>query len=465
MLSYIVVIIHYWTYYYSVMNTKKLRKGKISLVGLGKLGMSLAACFADRGFDVLGVDINKETVRMVNAGLSPNGEYGLRELIRKNKDRLSATTDHSLAIAETDVTFILVATPSDTYGNFSNKYVESATKALAIHLKNSKKPFHIFVISSTVAPTSVEKRIIPLIERHSGRKLDRGFGVCYVPDFVALGTVIKNFMNPDFVMIGHTDDFSGSYIAGIYEKMCMNNPPIRKMSLVNAEVAKIALNNYMTVKISFGNALANLCSRIPGADVDVITETIGIDKRISPHYLKGGLAYGGTCFPRDVAAWVAIAKKYGVSHDLQSAIENINEDQDAYLLSMVEQGIKRSKKKAVSILGLSFKHGTPVVDRSPAIKLISSLVRRGVHVTVYDPLAMENTRKIFGSKIKYADSVKDCISRSAVCVITTSDKEFKKLKENYILHKPTIIIDCWRIVRFCNRFKNVRHIPLGVHTP
>ena len=214
--------------------------------------------------------------------------------------------------------------------------------------------------------------------------------------------------------------------------------------------------------MSFANSLSNLCEKIPGTDIDTITQTIGADKRISPYYLKGGLSFGGTCFPRDIKAYLALAKKYNFKAELIEAVEKVNNFQDRHLAKVVLKYIKTSGSKKVSILGLSFKPNTPVIVESPAIKLIKTLLKQNIKITVYDPLAMENTREIFRDKINYADSVKDCISKSNICVITTQAKEFKDIKPGWLKPK-TVLIDCWRTLDSSKYKGNAKYLALGIN--
>lgn len=440
---------------------KKIIKNKISIVGLGKLGLPLMACFAARGFKVIGVDINENVVDAVNRGESPITETELAEVISEFKKNIRATQNHEEAIRETDISYVIVATPSDPKGNFSNAYVESALKSLAKSFGKSNKKYHLFVISSTVMPGSTEKRLIPLIEKHSGKKLNVDFGVCYVPDFVALGSVINNFLNPDLVLIGESNKFAGDQLIPIYQKFCKNEPHLARMSIISGEIAKIALNNYITLKISFANSLANLCEKIPGADVDAITKAIGADKRISPYYLKGGLSFGGTCFPRDVRAYLAFSHRHGYKAKLTKAAEEINKFQDNHLLEIVLKNLSFENMKKVSVLGLSFKPNTPVIVESPAVKFIDNLLKEGIKVTVYDPLAVDNTKNVFRDKIQYAKSVRECLSRSSCWVITTPDEKFKNIDNGFVISKPTIIIDCWRILNPQSFSKGVKYIKWG----
>jgi UDPglucose 6-dehydrogenase len=434
---------------------------KASVVGLGKLGLPFTVALASSGTDVIAIDINKKNIEMLQRGKSPIVETDLQKFITKNKSRLSFTTEHKRAIEETDVTFIVVATPSDKKGNFSNKYVESALTSLSKELAKSKKKNHIFVINSTLMPSSTEKRMIPLIEKHSKRKLNKGFQVCYIPDFVALGAVINDFLNPDVVIIGESNKSAGNKLEKIYREMVQNQAPVHRMSIISAEIAKVSLNMYITMKISFANMLANISSRLKGADVDAITSSIGADKRISPYYFRGGLSFGGTCFPRDTKAFSVFAKSIGYSDDIVKAVNQINDSQDKYLANLVLKGLKQAKKKKISILGLSFKPGTPEIEKSPSITLINTLIKKGIDVVVYDKFAIENTKKVFGNKIKYANSPKECMDKSNVWVITTGEKEFKSISGKNSKHKNVTIIDCWRILEPARLGKNVHHLALG----
>jgi UDPglucose 6-dehydrogenase len=435
---------------------------RISVVGLGKLGLPLAACFAERGFDTIGIDLQEEFVNAINQGVSPVQEPDLGELIaRLGGKKLIATLDHRKAISETDLTVVLVATPSDPDGGFSNRYVEMALQSLAEAFRVSPKAYHLFVISSTVMPGSTEASFIPLMEQFSGRKLGIGFDVCYIPDFVALGQVVHDFLNPDLVVLGETSMKAGARMEAIYKQLCLNNPYIGHMSIISAEIAKVALNAYITTKISFANMLANLCERIPGADVDGITQTIGRDKRIAPYYFRGGLGFGGTCFPRDTWAFKKLADQFGLEAELATAVEKINDYQNDHLLEVVLKEVSTSEKKVVGILGLAFKTGTPVITKSPSICLIDSLLEHRLEVVVYDPLACENVRQMFGDKIKVADSAQACLKQSGVCVLLHNSAELNQVVENYVPNPHLTLVDGWRKVDPLRLDNKISYIPLG----
>jgi UDPglucose 6-dehydrogenase len=435
---------------------------KISVIGLGKLGACTAACFAAKGFDVLGVDIDEKVVKAINDGRAPFHEPELQELIEKSRGRLRATQNHSDAIHQSDITLLVVPTPSREDGHFSDEYLKDALKHLSMALKETRKKYHLFVITSTVSPGTTEENLIPLVESVSGGKLNKDFGICYNPEFIALGSVIKDFLNPDLVLIGESDKLAGDKLEKIYAIVCENKPHIARMSIISAEITKISLNSYITMKISFANTLANICEVIPEANIDDITKALGADKRISPHYFKGGPAYGGPCFPRDNRAFAAFGQKYGYDAMLAKATDKVNQFQINHLAELVLAYVSKSNNNIVSILGLAFKPNTAVIEESPAVNIIEELLKkRDIEIIVYDPLAMDNAQAHFGDNILYASSLKECFAKSSLCVITTQCDEFKTIDESCIVHNPTIVIDCWRTLEPSKLGKKIKYIALG----
>ncbi len=432
---------------------------KVSIVGLGKLGLGLALCFASSGVETLGVDVDEEVVRSINNGKTPVVEPDYQELIDEPGTKFRATTNHAEAIEKTDTTFVLVATPSIGDGRFSNRYVKSALKSLSEAFGNSKKPYHLFVISSTVVPGSTEKTFVPLIEQYSGRKYKQDFDVCFDPDFVALGTVVKDFRNPDLVIVGESRREAGDKVVALHRKICRNEPKISQMSIISAEVAKVSLNAYITMKISFANTVANLCERIAGADVDQITDAIGADRRISPFYLRGGLAFGGTCFPRDTRAFMTISRQYDLDPILLDAVERVNVEQNKHLAKICKSFLTDENK--ISVLGVAFKDKTPVIDASPAIALIQELLVEDVDVTIFDTLGTESARAIFDDEISYSQSAEDCLQSSPVCVLTLLSNEYKNAIESFVPEKTLAIIDCWRQIDVAKLDEKIHLVAVG----
>jgi len=432
---------------------------KVSVIGLGKLGSCSASCFSSRGFETIGVDINQNIVDLINDKKAPFVEPRLQELIDKSENRLKATTSYEEAINNSDVTFLIVPTPSKENGHFSNDYLKTALTELSKYLKKADKPYHLFVITSTVMPSSTENEFIPLIENISGKKLNKDFGICYNPEFIALGNIINNFLNPDMLLIGESNEFAGQMLSEIYEKVCENKPYYARMSLISSEITKISLNSYVTMKITFANTLANICENISGANIDDITKALGADKRISPYYLKGGLGYGGPCFPRDNRAFASFAKDNNYDALLAKTTDKVNNLQIEILTKKVMSNIKNNNE-TVSILGLAYKPDTPVIEESASIKLIENLLKNEINVIVYDSLATENTKEYFGEKIQYANSIKECLEKSSISIIALPTKEFKEIDNSYI-SKEITVIDCWRILDEKIFDDKVKYISLG----
>lgn len=434
---------------------------RLSVIGLGKLGACSAACFAAKGFDVVGVDLNRDVVAAINAGRAPVHEPRLQELITSARSRLSASQDYREAIRESDVTFLIVPTPSTQDGHFSSRYLQDALKHLAAALRDSGKDDHLFAVTSTVSPETTDRVLIPLVESVSGRRLNEGFAVCYNPEFIALGSVISDFLSPDLVLIGQSSDAASEHLVKIYERVCENRPYIARMSIVSAEITKLSINSYVTMKISFANTLANICEAVPGADIDAITTALGADRRIAPYYLKGGLSYGGPCFPRDNRAFAAFARDHQQEAVLARATDAVNQTQIAHVVRKILNSFERNNGRSVAVLGLAYKANTPVIEESAGVKIIEELLKEDVEIIAYDPIALDNARGRFGDNILYASSVKECFSQSSLCVITTAADHFRAISADDIVNNPTTIIDCWRILDPARLGDKVNYVALG----
>ena len=439
-----------------------MQKPNLSIIGLGKLGSPMVAAFASRGFDIIGVDVNDNFVRLINEGKPPVFEPQLAEYLTKNRARISATQDFRKAVLNSEITFIIVPTPSQKKGGFSTKYAIEAVQKIGKVLKE-KTGFHLIVLTSTVAPGSTEKDLLPVLEEFSGKKCGRDFGLCYNPEFIALGSVIRDLLNPDFILIGESDLRSGKFLESFYKDVCDNKVPIKRMSIINAEITKIALNTYVTTKISFANMLAELCEKIPGGNVDVVTDALGCDTRIGPKYLKGALGYMGPCFPRDNQALIQTAKKFGVSLPIAEATDRINVHQAPRLVEKILTFLPKNGK--VGILGLSYKPNTNVIEESQSVEIAKILSGKGFQVLAYDPRAMENAKKVLGNKVIFADSLKECLENSDLILIAIPWEEFKNINPAYLKRKGSqpIIIDCWRILD-PQKYKEVaKYLSIGVN--
>lgn len=410
----------------------------ISVVGLGKLGLCLATIFASKGHNVIGIDINKSTIESVNKGESPIFEPGLQELIFSNRNRLSATEDFD-AIKKTDATFVIVPTPSDESGEFSLEFVKPVMEKIGKVL-SAKNGYHLVVLSSTVMPSSMDNVILPTLESNSGKKCGKDFGLCYNPEFIALGDVIKGFLEADFVLVGESDTKAGEMLSEIQKTV--SPAPIKRMNFVNAEIAKIAVNSFVTMKISFANTLAEICENMPGGDVEKITSAIGSDKRIGSAYLKGSLGYGGPCFPRDNIAFARFAEKVGIDAQLATATHTINVKQVKRIIKLIES-IGVHPPSRVAVLGLTYKPKTNITEESQPLMLVNALSEQGFKVSAYDPAFVNSTENVVGPKVNLSNNIDDCIMSSELCIIATPWDDFAKIEKSKFSNK--IILDCWRM--------------------
>jgi UDPglucose 6-dehydrogenase len=432
----------------------------ISIVGLGRLGSPLAACFAARGFRVHAVDADAQKIDALNRGIPPVHEPGLAELLRESQGRLKASQDTEQAVRDTGATFIVVGTPSEPDGGFSLRNVLPVCEAIGRVLRG-KQDFHLVVLTSTVMPGSTGSEVKAALERSSGKRCGEDFGLCYSPEFIALGTVIRDFYFPDFLLIGESDPRSGEMLAEIYGRVCKNSAKAARMNFINAEITKLAVNTFITTKISYANMLARLCERLPEADVNVITDTLGLDTRIGPKYLKGAVSYGGPCFPRDNRAFAALASQAGAFSDLAEATDRFNRAQIKWLADLVRRHYSRAG--SIGILGLTYKPDTDVVVESFGLLLAQELSSAGLPVVAYDPSAQGAQALRECKTVRLLSSSQECIEQSDVVVLATPWQEFREIPAARWARptRPRAVIDCWRALNHLDGVDGIEYVRLG----
>lgn len=438
-------------------------KHTFSVIGLGKLGASMAAAIAKRGHKVIGVDVIQKSVDAINNGHAPVQETNLEEIIAGNRERISATMSHREAILNSDVSFVIVPTLSDHRGAFSLHYAAWAFREMGKAFAE-KKGYHLFVMTSTVLPGSMRYGLLPILEKESGKKCGTDFGLCYSPEFIALGSIIRDFLNPDFTLVGEFDERSGAMLEACYSQIMENNPPCKRMSLENAELTKISLNTFVTTKITYANMLMDLCERIPGGNIDVVTDALGYDRRVGHKYLKGALGYGGPCFPRDNVALSFLARALGTK-------AGIAETTDHYNRSMPEAIAERLRPlihnhTTVAILGLAYKPFSHVIEESQGIALAKAIAKVGARIFGYDPLAGESARVEIANSAVIMDSMASCLEQADIVLITTPDPAFAALTINDFKRRPVTVVDFWRILKneLSGQPDGIRYIPVGQST-
>jgi len=419
----------------------------IASIGLGKLGLCSAACFADKGHHVIGVDSNEQHVDALNRGVCAIDETGLSALFDRCRRNMEFTTDVGYAVQNSDMTLITVPTPSNPDGRFSNASVEAVLSRIAPALR-IKSSFHVVGVISTVMPGTSERVFKPRLEKLTGKVCGRDFGLLYNPEFVALGSVIHDFLNPDMLLIGASDDRSAQAAGELYASVVESNPYCAVMSLTNAEITKLSLNCYVTMKISFANELAAICEKIPGADVDVITAAIGSDGRVGRQYLKGGLGFGGPCFPRDNLAFQRCAEDAGTCAHLSPRVVEVNNEIVDRLVQMV--GEHAEPGSTVALLGLSYKPGTHIVEESQPVMVAGRLLDAGYAVRMHDPKALQSVAEVLQGRGAYCTCPYDAVTNASVVILLTPWTQYNHLDIDRLEEQAgpsPVLIDCWRLYR------------------
>jgi UDPglucose 6-dehydrogenase len=433
---------------------------KVSIIGLGKLGASMLAGMASRGLDVIGVDVNPHAVEAINAGRAPVQETGLGEMIAANKAHIRATLDVDDAVLNSDISFVIVPTPSDERGAFTLQYARYAFKSLGQALK--KKPgYHVIVLTSTVLPGATRHGLLPILEQESGKKCGPDFGLCYNPEFIALGSVIRDFLNPDFYLLGQFDQRSGDALEQVHHRVSQNNAPVKRMSIENAELAKIAVNSYVTMKISFANMLAEFCEKLPGGDVDVVSDALGMDKRIGRKYLTGGFGFGGPCFPRDNVALHFMGAQLGVDSRLLKTNDDYNRGLAKRYVEKLQPHLRKGAN--VCVLGLAYKALSHVIEESPGIYLCRALSEAGYRVIGHDNLAAPHAEQALKMSALVTDSLDTALKDADVVLVTTTDKAYTSLTAETLLRSraSVTVVDFWRALPHLAADPRIRYVPIG----
>jgi UDPglucose 6-dehydrogenase len=427
-----------------------MKKDRISVLGIGYVGLCTAVGFASRGYDVIASTHDAEKAAKINKGVPPFHEprlQGLLEETIQNGHLKCLVNQTEKAVLETDLTFNAVGTPSRPDGSIDLQFIESSTRDMGRAL-GKKSAYHVVVIKSTVVPGTTQNLVKPILEKESKKKCGLAFGLCMNPEFLRQGCAFEDTLNPDRIVIGEYDKQSGDTLENLYKGFYgVDVPPTIRTSLSTAELIKYASNSMLATKISFVNAMANICEKIPGADVKVVAAAMGLDKRIGPLFLNAGLGYGGSCFPKDVKALIAHSRKLGYRPELLESVERVNKTQPLRGVQLCKELLGSLRGKHVAILGLAFKADTDDMREARVIPIINQLLKEGAKVTAYDPVAMPNAKVILKNRIKYATSAIACLSNADCCILVTEWEEFRKLKpKDFTANmKQPILIDGRRI--------------------
>lgn len=395
---------------------------KISIVGTGYVGLCSAVGFGLKGHDVVCIDIDTDKVDKINAGIAPIFEEGLEDGLKKlvSSGKLRATS-HMRDILDTEVTFISVGTPCDDEGRIDLRYINKAAEEIGNALR--EKPVHFVVVKSTVVPGTTES-VGKIIENHSEKRLGDGLHIAMNPEFLREGQALKDFLNPDRIVIGVNDAKMSAKLEEVYENF---QAPKLVTTIKTAEMIKYASNAFLATKISFMNEIGNMCKSL-GINVNEVARGMSYDERISPHFLESGVGFGGSCFPKDVMALLRKAEETGHEPEMLKSVISVNRKQPYKIVDILKNRIGSLGGKRIAVLGLAFKDGTDDVRESPAIKVINRLLQEGAHVVAYDPVAMKNMQSVIND-IEYASSIHSCLADADACLLLTKWNEFRQLND------------------------------------
>jgi UDPglucose 6-dehydrogenase/GDP-mannose 6-dehydrogenase len=408
---------------------------RISIIGTGYVGLVTGACLAEHGHDVTCVDVDRAKVDAINAGRAPIHEVGLPQLLERNVGkRLRATADLAAAVRDTEITFIAVGTPASE-GRIDLGFVTAASEQIGAALA-AKSAYHTVVVKSTVVPGTTDGPVRAALERGSGKRAGRDFGLAMNPEFLTEGQAVADFMNPDRIVVGGIDDRSRAALAEVYAGF--EKAPRILTNTRTAEMIKYASNSVLATLISFSNELGRLCSAI--GDVDVAEVMKGVHAAayfttrdasgaatVAPiaSFLEAGCGFGGSCLPKDVTALVAHGRSQGVSMPLLTAVLEINRTQPEELLRLVRERIPDLSGVPVTVLGLAFKPDTDDVRESPAFPVVRALRKAGARITAYDPVARPNGHPDLAG-VEIANSLEDAVRGAEVLVHVTRWPEFEQ---------------------------------------
>ena len=405
----------------------------ICIIGTGHVGLVTGACLAELSNNVICVDNNKKKIEGLKKGIMPIFEPGLERLVKKNskKGKLSFTTSLSEGVKKSTVIFIAVGTPPKHNGDADLTHVEDVSHQIAKNMSS----YRLIVEKSTV-PVDTGKWIKRTIELNNKKKI--GFDVASNPEFLREGSAIKDFMQPDRIIIGVESKKAKDILLKLYKPL---NVPMVVTNIESSEIIKHASNSFLATKISFINAVSNVCEKT-GADIEMVAQGMGLDKRIGRTFLDAGLGFGGFCFPKDLAAFRRISEKLGYDFDLLKEVEKINNQQKKILLNKIKENVWNLENKTIGILGLSYKPDTDDIRFAPALDIIKALMKEKVKIKAFDPKAMENTKEEIKG-IKYCRDPYSVAKDSDCLVIVTEWNEFKKLDLKKIkkLMKQPLVVD------------------------
>ena len=432
---------------------------KVTIIGLGFVGLSLASFLSSRQVKVTGIDSNKKKIDLLQNNIPDFFEPKLEQYLKKGRKYQEFSTKINPKTINSNFIFISVGTPLDNQNGMKLDFVKSVVNSISKNLKNSTAKPSI-ILKSSVIPGTAVNIIKPILEKNDNKE-----GIHYEilsnPEFLREGSAINDTIHPHVIVIGGINSTSRKNLLNFYKTIYPKNQKFIETNNTTAEMIKYANNAFLATKISFINSLANICQNIPGTNIDHVAEAMGLDPRISKLFLKAGPGYGGSCFPKDIQALISFSKSLGYKPELLEAVRDTNKKQVSTIVSILKKNFKSLSGKKIGILGLAFKENTDDIRESVSIRLIENLLKKKCKIFVHDPKAIRNTKRIFNKKLEYCDRLEDVFSSSDCGILMTPWEEYKKINPNLIkkLHSK-IFIDTRRILKISD--KEISFISLGI---
>ena len=430
-----------------------MNQRKLAVIGCGKLGAPLVACLAQAGHSVLGIDTNLNLIQNLKANKISWNEPSLIEYLEKYKSQITFESTYTNAFNDVTTSFIIVPTPSSSSGEYSIDFVLAAVESIGEKLSQLNFDTHTIAIVSTVMPGDTEGRITNALSKSVGQKSEK-VSICYSPEFIALGSVIKNLQNPDSILIGQPNEKTGSELEELLLSMVVNKPKVLRMSTTEAEIAKIAVNSYVTTKISFSNQISEICERVPGTSAENVLSALGADSRIGISYLKQGTSFGGPCFPRDNRAFAKFAENIGINLEIAHATDKINDRQQSRLIKILNK--LRPSARNILIVGMSYKKDTDVYEESPALKFINE--SQNYNFFIFD----DYVSKINGdNEITFVaeEKLKDKSLLIDVAILFVPSGSYEKIPD--YLDDNVLLIDFWGNWSEYRNSKSKKYLKVG----
>ena len=432
---------------------------KIGIIGLGFVGLSFASVLATKGYSVIGVDADKEKLEKIKNGIVPFYEPKLQSKLRRSLNVGLKISSNILAIKKCNLIFVTVGTPQKRNGEIDLTMIKNVTNKIGKLLsKTQHKP--IIIIKSTVIPGTTQNVILPILQRISGKNVGKDFGLLTNPEFLRETMAVNDTLHPHVIVLGGDNDIFLKKVRRFYSNL-HHSVPIVLTNYSTAEIIKYANNSFLATKISFINLIASICEEIPDANIDDVAKTIGLDPRIGNLFLDAGPGYGGSCLPKDIKAIINFSTKAGINPTLLTAVEKTNKQQINSIIKLIKQNIGKIHGRKIAVLGIAFKPETDDIRDSVSVELVNRLIKLGAKITIHDPKAIENTKKIFKNKIKYQKVVSTAVKDCKCAIIMTAWKQYEKINNKTIEHMAKkFIIDSRRIIS--DKKLNAKYFAIGL---